>query len=181
MTGLTPHLAHALVEDRLRGAAHTRVVRSAEDQQAIAARRRVVAAAAEGDQAAWALLQDRYTKRVRNVVRGYRLSPHDVDDIVQTTWLRLVEHIAGLRDAEAVGAWLETTARRECLTTLRRRKRETPTDVASLAEQPCEPVAERRLVAAARTYHESQRKPTYVTPRCARGSTPGWSGAFDES
>jgi RNA polymerase sigma factor (sigma-70 family) len=165
MTGLTPHLTRTLVDERRRSAERHRVVRGAADQQVIPRRGRaasaapssndealhlaeVVAAAATGDEHAWALLRDRYAMRVRTVARLHRLAPHDVDDVAQTTWLRLVENIGKLREANAVGAWLETTARRESLALLRRHKRESPTDDAFLADQPSEPVAERRLVAA---------------------------------
>jgi RNA polymerase sigma factor (sigma-70 family) len=158
MTGLTPHLAQTLVDDRLRGAEQARVVHNAVVRGGVIRRRRrgglrdadtreVVAAAAGGDERAWALLHERYGARVRTVVRFHRLPPEDVDDVVQTTWLRLVENIGGMRNANAVGAWLETTARRECLALLRRRKRERPAENGLLTEQPCEPVAERRLVA----------------------------------
>jgi RNA polymerase sigma factor (sigma-70 family) len=158
MTGLTPHLAQTLVDDRLRGAEQARVVHNAVVRGGVIRRRRrgglrdadtreVVAAAAGGDERAWALLHERYGARVRTVVRFHRLPPEDVDDVVQTTWLRLIESIGGMRNANAVGAWLETTARRECLALLRRRKRERPAENGLLTEQPCEPVAERRLVA----------------------------------
>jgi RNA polymerase sigma factor (sigma-70 family) len=43
---------------------------------------------------------------------------------VQTTWLRLVEHLDRLREPEWVGAWLATTARHECLRLIRRGARE---------------------------------------------------------
>jgi RNA polymerase sigma factor (sigma-70 family) len=152
MTGLTPYLARTLVEERLRSAERHGVAHT--DRRAIARRAhddaldRVVAAAATGDERAWAELRDRYATRVRAVARRYRLAPHDVDDVAQTTWLRLVENIRHVRDANAVGMWLETTARRESLALLRRRKRECPTDDATLVDRPTEPVAERRLVAA---------------------------------
>jgi len=168
MTGLTPHLTRTSVDDRLRSADQRRVARSAADQQVVARHGRrseqrgaraaggahedaldqVVAAAAAGDEHAWALLRDRYALRVRTVARLHRLAPHDVDDVAQTTWLRLLENISNVRDANAVGAWLETTARRESLALLRQRKRESPTEDAFLADQPSEAVAERRLVAA---------------------------------
>jgi RNA polymerase sigma factor (sigma-70 family) len=160
MTGLTPHLARTSVDDRLRSAEQHRAARQqvitrrgrrGEQRDASAAGRaldQVVAAAATGDEHAWALLRDRYAVRVRTVARLHRLAPHDVDDVAQTTWLRLLENISKLRDANAVGAWLETTARRESLALLRQRKRERPTEDAFLADQPSEPVDERRLVAA---------------------------------
>lgn len=157
MTGLTAHLAQTLVDDRLRGADQARRARRATKERPPSENRRLVAAAARGDEHAWALLQDRYAKRVRSVARAYRLSPHDVDDVAQTTWLRLLENIGNLRNADGVGAWLETTARRECLGLLRRRTRERPTDDAQLTDKPCEPVAEQRLVAAERSKALAER------------------------
>lgn len=44
-----------------------------------------------------------------------------------STWLRAVEHIGRLRDPERFGAWIGTTARRECLRVLQGRKRVVPT------------------------------------------------------
>jgi RNA polymerase sigma factor (sigma-70 family) len=158
MTALTPHLARTSVAERLRSAEQHRLARDGRsnrhpDATASADARddaldQMVAAAATGDEAAWALLRDRYATRVRAVARGHRLAPHDVDDVAQNTWLRLLENIGNVRDANAVGAWLETTARRESLALLRRRKRESPTEDAFFVDQPSEPVDERRLVAA---------------------------------
>ena len=91
------------------------------------------------------------------MARTYRLTPHDVDDVASTTWMRLLENIESLRNADAVGAWLETTARRECLAVLRQRKRERPTDDAYLTDKSCEPVAEQRLVAAERSKALAER------------------------
>jgi RNA polymerase sigma factor (sigma-70 family) len=52
-----------------------------------------------------------------------RLGEADAADAVQTTWLRLVEHLDTLREPEHVGSWLATTVRRECLGILKRRAR----------------------------------------------------------
>jgi RNA polymerase sigma factor (sigma-70 family) len=75
----------------------------------------LVLAAADGSEAAWASLVERFAGRVQAVARGHRLAPHDVEEVVQITWLRLVECIERLRKPGAVGAWLSTTARRESL------------------------------------------------------------------
>jgi len=88
----------------------------------------LVRAAAEGDQAAWHGLVDRYNGLVWSVARAHRLSTVDASDVVQTTWLRLVENLGRLQDPERVGAWLATTARRECLRTLRHSARQLPTE-----------------------------------------------------
>lgn len=82
----------------------------------------LVRAASTGDQIAWDALVDRYHRLVWAVARSYRLDAADAADVTQTTWLRLVEHLGSLRDAERVGAWLVTTARREALRMARQRE-----------------------------------------------------------
>src|SRR4051812_31229099 len=88
----------------------------------------LVRAAADGDQVAWDELVDRYNGLVWSVARSHRLSSVDASDVVQTTWLRLVEYLGRLQDPERVGAWLATTARRESLRTLRQSARLLPTE-----------------------------------------------------
>lgn len=86
----------------------------------------LVSAASDGDQEAWNALVEHYTGLVWSVARGYRLGAADAGDVVQTTWLRLVENLDRLREPERVGAWLCTTARRECLQKLRHGERQVP-------------------------------------------------------
>jgi RNA polymerase sigma factor (sigma-70 family) len=85
-------------------------------------------AAANGCQRSWNELVDRYTGRVWAVARAHRLDAADAADVSQTTWLKLVEHLPRLTAPERVGAWLATTAQRECLRIIRRRRRELPDD-----------------------------------------------------
>jgi RNA polymerase sigma factor (sigma-70 family) len=109
---------------------------------------RLVLAASSGDTAAWSTLVQRFAMRLRTVVRGYRLTPQDAEDVVQTTWQRLLEQIDSVQQPRAIGAWLETTARRESLHVLRAKRRECPTDHEELALDPVAAVAEQRLVAS---------------------------------
>ena len=88
---------------------------------------RIASAAATGDERAWNALVDEFGGLVWAIVRAHRLSEADGADVAQATWLALVEHLADLRDAERVGAWLATTARRECLRVLRASRRQVPT------------------------------------------------------
>lgn len=85
--------------------------------------RELVARVRAGDQRAWATLTDRFTNLVWSVARGMRLSHADAADVVQTTWLRLVERLETLREPEYLGSWLATTARREALAAIRRNSR----------------------------------------------------------
>src|SRR5438093_10754388 len=74
--------------------------------------------AAAGSQHAWKTLVARFERLVWAVARAHRLNSADAADVVQTTWLRLVEHLGDVQEPERLGAWLATTARRECLRTL---------------------------------------------------------------
>ncbi|MFG1955679.1 RNA polymerase sigma factor [Micromonospora sp. NPDC048830] len=88
----------------------------------------LVSAAAGGDESAWGELVRRYTPLVYSVIRSYDLSRADAADVNQTVWLRLVEHLARVRDPEALAAWLATTARRECYRLSRLGRRTQPFD-----------------------------------------------------
>jgi RNA polymerase sigma factor (sigma-70 family) len=79
----------------------------------------LVAAALEGDEAAWVELVDRHTPLVVSVLRRYRLSGADAEDVTQIVFLRLVEHLADLREPRALPMWLITTTRNECVRLLR--------------------------------------------------------------
>ncbi len=48
-----------------------------------------------------------------HVVRAYGLDHTHTEDVVQTTWLALVQRSGAIADPTAVAAWLTTTARRE--------------------------------------------------------------------
>jgi RNA polymerase sigma factor (sigma-70 family) len=75
----------------------------------------LVTRAADGDQAAWNELVDRYAPLVWSICNRYRLNRSDIDDVFQNTWLLLVEHIGKLREPAALPGWLATTTQRECL------------------------------------------------------------------
>jgi RNA polymerase sigma factor (sigma-70 family) len=89
---------------------------------------RIVSAAANGDQRAWDQIVERYSGLLWAVARAHRLSAADGADVVQTTWLRLIEHLPQIRNREGIGSWLATTARRECLRLLRSGARCQPSD-----------------------------------------------------
>ena len=67
----------------------------------------------EGDGRAMDGLVRLMTPVLWHVVRAYGLERTLAEDVVQTTWLRLVRGQESIGDAQAVAAWLTTTARRE--------------------------------------------------------------------
>jgi RNA polymerase sigma factor (sigma-70 family) len=83
----------------------------------------LVTAASAGDQRAWNGLVEQFGGMVWAVARAHRLNEADASDVSQATWLRLLEHLGKLREPASVGAWLATTARRECLRVLRENQR----------------------------------------------------------
>jgi RNA polymerase sigma factor (sigma-70 family) len=91
----------------------------------------LVTAARDGDQNAWNALVDRFLPLVTGVIARHRLFGADADDINQTVWLKLVEHLDRLREPEALAGWIATTTRHECLALLRRRQRCNPVDPSS--------------------------------------------------
>jgi len=80
---------------------------------------RLVKAAAAGDQPSWDELVSEFGGMVWAIARAHRLHPADAADVAQTTWMLLLKHIGDLTEPGLVGAWLATTARRECLRMLR--------------------------------------------------------------
>jgi RNA polymerase sigma factor (sigma-70 family) len=71
--------------------------------------------AAAGDKQAWGRLVDQYGRLIWSITRSFKLSESDAADVVQTTWMRLVEHIDRIEQPDRVGSWLAATARNECL------------------------------------------------------------------
>ncbi len=86
----------------------------------------LLARAKAGDQQAWRDVIMRYANLVWSVARSFRLDHADADDVSQTTWLRLAEHLHTLRDPSRLPGWLATTARRESLRVIAGRRREAP-------------------------------------------------------
>ncbi len=95
---------------------HTRTARQRLPGHRLA---RLVHAAAGGDQRAWDALVREFGAMIWAVARAHRLHDANAADVAQATWLRLFEHLTRLNDPARVGAWLATTARRECLRVIR--------------------------------------------------------------
>ncbi len=106
--------------------------------------------AATGDRTAWSTLVERYEGLLWGIARSHRLDESSASDVVQTTWLRLVEHVDGLRNPEALAGWLATTARNECLRVLRHQSRQVPTEDDRIPAETVPPVDEARLLAEER-------------------------------
>lgn len=127
----------------------------------------VVMAARRGDPSAWSRLVRRFEPMLRQVARSYRLADADVDEVVQMTWLELLNAIHAIREPAAIGGWLATVARRNAMRRRQVHVREQLTDDPALGDDPdCdEPAAivlhaERRaiLAEAVATLPDRQRR-----------------------
>lgn len=66
-----------------------------------------------GERAAWSVLVRRYEALVYTIPRRARLPDAAVDDVFQTTFLHLLEHLDRLRQPDRLHEWLVTTAKFE--------------------------------------------------------------------
>jgi RNA polymerase sigma factor (sigma-70 family) len=84
----------------------------------------LLARAEAGEEEAWNQLVERFTDLLWSICRSFRLDDQRALDVVQTTWLRLVESLGRINHPDRLAGWLATTTRRECINALRRTGRE---------------------------------------------------------
>lgn len=87
-----------------------------------------VRAAASGEREAWNWLVERYAPLVMGVASRYRLRAEDAADVSQGVWLKMVEHLADIREPLALPGWIVTTTRHEALRVLKLRERTVTVD-----------------------------------------------------
>lgn len=113
----------------------------------------LVDAAGRGDEQAWHELVDRYSPLLASVIRSFRLTTAEAQDVAQTVWLHLVEHLGSLREPRALPMWIITTGKRECMRCMSDHRRTVPLDPRDpswLATPADEPEADAGLVRAER-------------------------------
>jgi RNA polymerase sigma factor (sigma-70 family) len=113
----------------------------------------LVARVADGDQAAWDKVVERYSPLVWSICVRFQLSRQDIDDVGQNIWLVLVEQIGKLREPAALPGWIATTTRRECLRVLQVSRRHDHLSMPPEDQTPPDPdvaLIEDELIAAER-------------------------------
>jgi RNA polymerase sigma factor (sigma-70 family) len=91
----------------------------------------LVTGALTGDEASWSEIVRRHTGLVLARVRQFRLTPQQAEDVAQTVWLNLLEHLGSLREPEALPGWIATATRHECIRTANQARRSVPVDPAT--------------------------------------------------
>ena len=74
---------------------------------------RMLINARAGDRRALDEIVDRLMPLVWNVARAQGLDQELAADVVQSSWVTLLEHLADIRSPEALASWLITVTRRE--------------------------------------------------------------------
>lgn len=108
----------------------------------------LLARAAAGDQPAWDALVDRYCRLVWSVLGSFMLGAAAREDVYQTVWLRLVEHLDRIKDPERLAGWLATTTRNEALRVQRQQRRVLPTEHMPLTVDPTASTPEEQVADA---------------------------------
>jgi RNA polymerase sigma-70 factor (ECF subfamily) len=86
-----------------------------------------------GDDAAWELLVERFSRYVHAILtRAFTLPPHTAEDAFQEVFARAYEHLNRLRDDAAIRPWLAQLTRRIAIDALRADARERAADVAEI-------------------------------------------------
>ncbi|GAA1397216.1 sigma-70 family RNA polymerase sigma factor [Kitasatospora putterlickiae] len=79
-----------------------------------------------GNPDSWSRIVERYTPLIWAIARGHRLSTADCEDVSQTTWMRVIQHLGKLRDPEKLSQWIAVSARRESLKHIEKSGRTSP-------------------------------------------------------
>lgn len=91
----------------------------------------------DGDSSLLPAVVEDLTPLLWQVARGQHLSAQDAEDVVQHTWLRLLESADRIHDPQSVVKWLMTTTRREAWRVSRTGQREDAhADVTDLVAAP---------------------------------------------
>lgn len=79
-----------------------------------------------GNQESWNRIVERHTPLIWAIARAHRLSAADCEDVSQTTWMRVIQHLGKLRDPEKLSQWIAVSARRESLKHIEKSGRSVP-------------------------------------------------------
>lgn len=89
----------------------------------------------DGQPAGMSTLVEEVTPLLWAIARQQGLHHQAAEDVVQNTWLKLVEHAREITDPQSVLKWLITTTRRDSWTTSSRARREEPATYADVRDQ----------------------------------------------
>ncbi len=84
----------------------------------------LIQACRQGEEWAWQQVINRYKRLVFSIPLNYGLNQNDAADVVQLTFVMLLQGLDSLHQQSHLGGWLATVARRNTWQVIRRRGRE---------------------------------------------------------
>ena len=96
----------------------------------------LMSAARQGSDDAVGEMVTEFSPLLWHVARAAGLSSGDAEDVLQTVWTRLLEHLDEIRTPAALGGWLVVTAKREAWRVRAAERKQVPTDTDAFAELP---------------------------------------------
>jgi len=107
----------------------------------------LVDAARQGSDGALGQLVTEFSPLLWQVARAAGLGASDAEDVLQVTWMRLLEHLDDIRTPSALAGWLVVTTKREAWRVRAAGRRQLPADQESFAELPDErPGSEEQVI-----------------------------------
>jgi RNA polymerase sigma factor (sigma-70 family) len=94
----------------------------------------LMSAARQGSDDAVGELVTEFSPLLWHVARAAGLSSGDAEDVLQTVWMRLFEHLAEIRTPAALGGWLVVTTKREAWRVRAAERKQIPTDTDSFVQ-----------------------------------------------
>jgi len=88
----------------------------------------LIQACRQGDELAWKQVVNQYKRLVFSIALNYGLGQEDAAEIVQLTFMMLMQGLDGLHQDSHLGGWLATVARRNTWYILNRHRRENLAD-----------------------------------------------------
>ena len=89
----------------------------------------------DGNSSGMSVLVDEVTPLLWSVARQQGLTRQAAEDVVQNTWLKLVEHAVEIADPQSVLKWLITTTKRDSWGSSARGHREEPSSYADVRDE----------------------------------------------
>jgi RNA polymerase sigma factor (sigma-70 family) len=96
----------------------------------------LVSALRQGSDDALGQIVTEFSPLLWHVARAAGLSSGDAEDVVQTAWVRMLEHLDEIRTPTALAGWLVVTTKREAWRVRGAERRQIPADQESFAELP---------------------------------------------
>jgi RNA polymerase sigma factor (sigma-70 family) len=129
---------------------------------------RLVKECLAGNEAAWALLIDKYKALIYSIPVKYGLPPHDAADVFQATCTELLVRLPELLEPRALPKWLMQVAHHECYRFKRMQQRVVSRDAEPDLPEPEIPAIAESMVQQTQEEQMLREAMIALTPQCRR-------------